>query len=295
LEDVRQALRLWSLYADFILLLWKGPTESGKFMHFVDGEWFGPWGAGYILAMGTKVKTQTGRHRFPAIGYASWLPEDVIKFLTSEAHSFLASGRMLLVPASGVGCVSPGHGVMEQLLTEAANCLPAIHREQDSSLQIGSLPYALDVPLDVLFDFVNEHQDDLLHMRSLIFRKTAGVKTNGLQPSSKALEIEIADTLKRLRYQNQTLVKKRNLSAAQQDAHMAIAPFHASGHGLVNTEDSMFAPLLTLESMGYGWKIGASAQSSPTYRYEPAEGEAIGAWLAPPKCGVRLLGVKVKE
>ena len=156
----------WSLYADFILLLWKMPTISGKFLHVVDGEWFGPWGAGYILTLGTKVKTNKGRSRFPAFGYASWLPEEVTKFLVTEAKSFLASGRMLLVPASGVGCVSPGHGAMEQLLTESASCIPAIHRGKEHGLQLGPLPYALDVPSDVLFDFVNNHQDDLQHMRS---------------------------------------------------------------------------------------------------------------------------------
>jgi len=286
LEDIRQALRLWSLYADFILLLWKGPTESGKFLHMVDGEYFGPWGAGYIVALGDEFKSKTGRQRFCAFGYASWLPEDVAKFLVTEAKPFLASGRLLLVPASGVGCVSPGHGVMEQLLTEAANCIPAIQRDQRSDLEIGLLPYALDIPLDVLFDFVNESGADLLYMRKLLLSKTGHIKTNGLQQSPKALELEIADTLKRLRSQNATLVSKRNLSAAEQEAQMGIAPFHVGGHGLVASDDAMFSPLLMLESMGYGWKIGASAQSRPAYRYEPAEGEAIGAWLAPPECGV---------
>jgi len=295
LEDIRQALRLWSLYADFILLLWKGPTKSGKFLHLIDGEWFGPWGAGYILTPGTELESRTGRRRFPAIGYASWLPEKVAKFLITEAKFFLASGRVLLVPASGVGCVSPGHGVMEQLLSEAAHCIPAIQHDQRSNFEIGLLPYALDVPIDVLFDYINETQDDLLHMRKLLFSKTAYIRANGLRPSPKALELEIADALKRLRYQNTTLVNKRNLSAGKQQAQVGIAPFHVSGYGLVAAEDAMFAPLLTLESMGYGWKIGASTQSRPAYRYEPAEDEAIGAWLAPPKCGVRILTIKKSE
>jgi tetratricopeptide (TPR) repeat protein len=298
LEDIRQALRLWSLYADFILLLWKGPTVSGQFLALVDGEWFGPWGAGYIITPGTVLKTERGRRRVPALGYGSWLPEEVTKFLVTEAKSFLASGRMLLVPASGVGCVSPGHGAIEQLLTESANCIPAIHRVQEQGLQLGLLPYALDVPLDVLFDFVNNSQDDLLHMRNLVFNKAADIKTNGLQTSSKGLQIEIADALKRLREQNAALVSKRNLCAGEQETQVGIAPFHISGRGLAdagNSSNSMFAPLLTLESMGYGWKIGLSSQSPPSYRYEPAEGEAIGAWLAPPKCGVQLLTVKAKK
>jgi hypothetical protein len=29
LDDVKRALRIWGLYADFLILLWKGPTENG--------------------------------------------------------------------------------------------------------------------------------------------------------------------------------------------------------------------------------------------------------------------------
>jgi len=47
--------------------------------------------------------------------------------------------------------------------------------------------------------------------------------------------------------------------------------------------------------MGYGWKIGGSVQSCPAYRYEPAEGEAIGAWLAPPECGVSFPAIRPVE
>ncbi|MCX7113720.1 MAG: hypothetical protein NTX45_27310 [Proteobacteria bacterium] len=291
LQDIRQAVRFWSLYADFILLLWKGPTQSGKILHTVDGEYFGPWGAGYLVALG-EFKSKTGRYRHLATGYASWLPEDVAKFLVTEAKSFLASGRLLVVPSSGVGCLSPGHGVMEQLLTEAANCIPAIQHDQHSDLEIGLLPYALDVPLDILFDFVNETSVDLLCMRRLLLSKTAYIKANGLQPSPKVLELEIADTLKRLRSQNAALVNKRNLSAAEQEAQVSISPFRVNGYGLLGADDNLYSPLLTLESMGYGWKIGANAQSRPAYRYEPAVGEAIGAWLAPFECGVHFLFAK---
>ncbi len=295
LEDIRQALRLWSLYADFTLLLWKGPTKSGKFLHMVDGNWFGPWGAGYLLTLGSELKSKTGRHRFMAMGYASWLPNDVMKFLITEAKSFLASGKFLLVPASGVGCVSPGHGVMEQLLTEAANCIPAIQNEQQTYIEIGLLPYSRDIPLNILFDFVNESQVDLLHMRRLLLSKTTHIKANGLQQSPKTLEFEIADALKSLRARNVTLVSKRNLSAAEQATQVGIAPFHLNGRSLVDTDDAVFSPLLTLESMGYGWKIGASAQSHQSYRYQPTEGEAIGAWLVPPEPGVHFLAVKKPE
>jgi tetratricopeptide (TPR) repeat protein len=287
-EDIKQAMRLWSLYADFVLLIWKGPTKSGEFLHMVDGEWLGPWGAGYILAPGTQLRSQKGRLRFPAIGYASWLPEDVMRCLVNEVKPFLMSGRLLVVPASGVGCVSPGHGVMEQLLTEAANCIPAIRQRHEGHLDIGLLPYARDIPMDILFDFINETDTDLLQMRMLMLRKTAHIRLNGLEPSPRILELEIAETLRRLRAQNGTLSRKRQLSTAEQETYLGIAPFNVSGHGRVDADEGIFSPLLTLESMGYGWKIGAPVPSYSPYRYQPTEDEAIGAWLAPPECGARI-------
>jgi len=291
-EDIRQALRLWSLYADFILLLWKGPTQAGQVLHMIDGEWFGPWGDGYMLAMGDKYTSKTGRLRFPALAYGSWLPEDAMQCLVTEGRAFLASGRALLVPASAVGCVTPGHGALEQVLTEAANCIPILGNRQESEREIGLLPYAKDIPLEVLFDFVSTQEDALLQMRRLIHKTTDDVRKNGLQPSSRAMEREIAEVLHLLRHENATTARKRQLATAEQDARIAVAPFHIAGRSLVHENAETFAPLLTLESIGYGWKVGGNPPSSPRHRYEPAEGEAVGAWLAPPECGVGILTMK---
>lgn len=74
-----------------------------------------------------------------------------------------------------------------------------------------------------------------------------------------------------------------------------MAPFHLSGHRLLTSQDGAFSPVLTLESIGHGWKIGTSGKGTAPYRYEPAEGEAVGAWLAPPKPGVGILTVKADK
>jgi len=176
-----------------------------------------------------------------------------------------------------------------QLLTEVANCIPAIQQPRESDLSVGLLPYARDIPLDILFDFVNEQEADLLNMRELLLSKTAHIRRNGLQPSPKVLELEIEDMLRRLRTQNAMLARRRQLSPAEQDTHMGVAPFHIAGDRLLASQDAAFSPLLILDSMGYGWKIGTSRQISSSYRYELSEGEAIGAWLVPPESGVRFL------
>jgi hypothetical protein len=294
LEDVRQALRLWALYSDFLLLLWKGPTKSGMFTHLIDGEWFGPWGDGYMIAAGTTLKSRSGRLRLPAMGYASWLPDDVARFLTAEAKPFLAAGRLLLVPGSGVGCISPGYGVIEQLLAEVANCVPAVQQRRDDDQPMGPLPYSLDIPLPVLLDFVQEHEADLVQMRRLLLDKTAHIRRNGLQPSPKALELEIADTLRLMRSQNSFLAKRRQLSVTEQDTRIALAPFYTTGERLLSSPDRAFSPLLALESMGYGWKID-TAQRTSRYQFHPAKDEPIGAWLSPPESGARFLTIEKAE
>jgi tetratricopeptide (TPR) repeat protein len=291
-HDVREAVRLWALYAEFILLIWKGPTKSGRVLHTVDGQWFGPWGDGYTLALGTKILTSTGRPRYPAFGYASWLPGDAMTLLLNEIKPFLATGRLLLVPASTVGCVSPGHGVMEQLLTEAANCIPAIRERLDPQFPIGLLPYARDIPMEILFDFVSEYEEDLLQMRTLVLRKASHLRLHGLEPAPKVLELEIANVLKRLRAENASLSAKRQLSPGEEGTSLRIAPFTVGGQRLVESGERAFSPLLALDSIGYGWKIGSSAPRPPQPRYRPAEDEAFGTWLAPPRPGMLIATVK---
>lgn len=75
------------------------------------------------------------------------------------------------------------------------------------------------------------------------------------------MEFEIADALKLLRARNDALAKRRNLSAAEQATQVTVAPFRESGYGRPETNGAMFSPLLTLESMGYGWKIDATGRS----------------------------------
>jgi hypothetical protein len=264
------------------------------FTHLIDGEWFGPWGDGYMIAAGTTLKSRSGRLRLPAMGYASWLPDDVARFLTAEAKPFLAAGRLLLVPGSGVGCISPGYGVIEQLLAEVANCVPAVQQRRDDDQPMGPLPYSLDIPLPVLLDFVQEHEADLVQMRRLLLDKTAHIRRNGLQPSPKALELEIADTLRLMRSQNSFLAKRRQLSVTEQDTRIALAPFYTTGERLLSSPDRAFSPLLALESMGYGWKID-TAQRTSRYQFHPAKDEPIGAWLSPPESGARFLTIEKAE
>ena len=109
------------------------------------------------------------------------------------------------------------------------------------------------------------------------------------------MKFEIADALRLLRARNDALAKRRNLSAAEQATQVTVAPFRESGYGMLETNGAMFSPLLTLESMGYGWNIDATGRPSSISRYEPSDGEAMGTWLTPPKAGVGIPTVRYAQ
>ncbi|MCI0350993.1 MAG: hypothetical protein L0Z53_16325, partial [Acidobacteriales bacterium] len=56
LNDVKRAIRLWGLYADFLILLWKGPTESAWVKMLVPLDFEAPGGWGYMVFLGTVLK-----------------------------------------------------------------------------------------------------------------------------------------------------------------------------------------------------------------------------------------------
>jgi tetratricopeptide (TPR) repeat protein len=145
LDGVKQAIRLWSLYADTLFLLWKGPTQDGKLLDVLSENIFSaPGGAGYLMSFAEK----DGRHLYFAMTSASRLPDDVTAFLMTEARPLLAAGRLIVVPATGVGCVHPGHGPLEQLLAETANAIPGLRSTGNPrEVPIGMMPYSPEAPL----------------------------------------------------------------------------------------------------------------------------------------------------
>jgi hypothetical protein len=267
--------------------MWKGKTESGKFLHLVDSEYFGPWGPGYIVALGDQIGPEKiRRQRCPAIGYASWLPAEVARFMVSEGRCFLEAGRLLIVPASGVGCVSPGFGTMEQLVAEAAGAIPGTRGLQREERPFGLLPYSPDIPLEILIDFVRERSSEITRMRSLISQRAGYFRVHGLAEGPKSLERDIADALKLMRSLQRESKKQTGTNQTSEWVGLAVAPFRSDIAPFSDIDDVAFTPLLALESMGYGWKVSSTGSTNSNTRYEPSEGEAIGAWLVPPEPGM---------
>lgn len=300
LEDLKQAIRLWTLYADLLLVIWKGLTRNGSGLDALpecDEMFSGPGGAGYIL--GSPVNDESGRRIWLCLTHASILPVDVISFLMSEARQLLASGRLVVVPATGVGCVHPGHGPLEQLLTESANAFPGLRGSgQANEPPIGLIPYSPDTPFELLADIAQAQQNNLQKLRLLLMRRTYefGPKEAGII-ANKQLAFEIDDALRNLAEQQSTIARKSGISLAKEPLNGNFCRFHRDGSRLLPISalsPSQFAPLLTMQNFGYKWRIG-SPDSQPQGRYEPSEKSVIGPWLALPTERWSILAVRAKK
>ena len=295
LESLKQAIRLWFLYADLLLLIWKGPTQDVKLLDVLPEAILNePGGAGYILSIAEK--DDSGRNLFFCIANASLLPAEVVAFLMTEARPLLASGRLIVVPATGVGCVHPGHGPLEQLLTESANAVAGLRgSEKSNDVPIGMMPYSPDAPFELLADIVDAQQNNLRKLRRLLISRTrelapheAGIIAN------KELAWEIDDALRELTGQQNTAARKHGVSSIKEPLNGGFCQFHRNGSRLLpSPAPSPYAPFITLQNFGYRWGVG-SPGSQPQGRYSPSEESVVGPWLVPPTAGWHLAMVKKK-
>lgn len=87
---------------------------------------------------------------YPAMAHISAIPADVAAFLSTEARPFIQSGRLVVVPAAGAGCINPGRGPFAQLLAESANAIPSIRWKGVEGTPIGHVSHSPDAPFERL-------------------------------------------------------------------------------------------------------------------------------------------------
>lgn len=292
LDDVKSAVRLWSLYTDLLILLWKGPTRNGQVIAFIEEDYEQAGGWGYMMAAGDRFRAKGSEKTFhAAVGFASLLPEEVVAFLFTEARSLLLAGKFLIVPATGVGCVHPGHGPMEALLAETANAIPVLGRRGGSNLPIGLLPYSPDAPLDILTDLVQTEAEHLRKLRLLLMKKTRELGHDDI--ARRELGLQIDDALRDLADATNTIARKESLTVTTEPLHQV--PERRPIEFDSTTEARLFKPLLSLKTMGYGWTVGSLSGQVQGARFQPEAGDLIGSWLAPPLAGWTIPTVVAKD
>ncbi len=173
-QEARQAVRLWALIADVLVLIWKGPTVSSHVLCPAPPSLSFAGGGGYrtMIVKGAPpiASGVTGLDRWETMSeaniatpvimtrHASLLPAEVGRFLCEEAAPLVSHGRLIIVPATGICCIGSGHGPCESLFAEACNAMPAIKGDAER-FPASWVPYFPDIPLSALADVVQEQAE----------------------------------------------------------------------------------------------------------------------------------------
>lgn len=286
LDDIERSIRLWGLYADFLVLVWKGPTnvELSKTVVPLDYEARGI--GDYVLFLGTVLKkTGSDREWAYALGMGPTLPPEVTLFLATRARDFVQSGRLIVVPAVGVGCVNPGHGPFEQLLADSCNAFPGVRRVGIGGTMICQLPYSPDAPFEFIADMAQAETDRLRKLRlALLKRGRQLLPETNLGLEARLLSEEITDALRDLEGRNAPVLRRKGLKNIKEPIAGSVAPFPlGKSLSVILKEPSPYAPLFLLKSFGYACRVDGPYTHRLSTRYEPAGDERIGYWLEPEK------------
>lgn len=181
-NQIRHAVRVFCHLFDTIIVKWKGPIGAGLVfapIHeaYGDGEDFG--GHGYMVAAGDTFAEKP--EWCPAIGWANPVPEEVSRFLASEANDFVKAGRLVLLPAPLAGCTQNATGWTDDLLTQRllggvveAVCGTPEHSQKSPrpqrviDLSSVALPFIDGLPLSELAKIVEETSSHAGALRKLL-------------------------------------------------------------------------------------------------------------------------------
>ena len=296
LQEARQAVRLWALIADVLVLIWKGPTVSSHVVCPIPSSFSNAGGGGYFVGLCkgeplvASAVTGLGGHTFSRQGwkkdsvddkstpimltkFASLLPSEVGRFLCDEVSHLISLGRLIVVPATGICSVNFGHGPLESLFAEACNAMPAIKGDA-ATFPASWVPYFPDIPLNALAEVVQEHDVSLSRLRLLLFRKTRLFRSGGITGTeAKELELEMQDSLAQIGDMQAGLRRRYGWGEAREAVFSRYDGFSEQAMG----------PILVLQNMGYRWRIEHGAgESSPEPQVLPKSDEPMGTWLQPP-------------
>lgn len=308
LDEVRRAVRMFAMLTDVLVLLWKGPVFSGRVLTIVPALNGVQGGSGYVIS-GSAYQTPTSEDWFLATAYGSFLPNEVIAFLTGEALPLLKLGRLLVVPAVGVACVSAGHGPIESLFAEVCNATPMLGHSKNE-FPLGYIPYFPDAPIEAMADVIAGNEKTLRRLQSLLLRRTRELSPHRDESGAvRELEFEIVDALAELKDRQRRTSRKEGWSIADEALSGSSVSFNReellraawqnqAGTGLYSygTPDraitaAEWMPVLTLASLGHQWMVTpAYADRTPIRVYRgPDATDIVGTWLAPPGESVSIL------
>lgn len=307
-DEARQwAVTLCPL-VDVLTILWKGPVLGGLALLVpVHIEYEGPGGWGYAIAAGDQMRPDKDSEDWnwaPAMGEATLLPEDAVRFLFEEAHDFFKAGQLFLFPALNVGCIDPGHGPLERMFNDVSNASPFLSTKGSNSRAISidsfPLPYFPNVPLSELAKVVKEEGDSLLETRQAL-HDWARLIANRDKFESRQLMREcyerVESGLRKVERQFRDLARRLdwaqmggNITSYGFDAgRLEIKPQNLAAAELAALHSELRASpwyaYFRLSSQGYRWDLMPKTSKHSRKSCERFRPDRVIHWLVPPKAG----------
>lgn len=116
--DINLWARVFCPLYDTVIVNWKGPLDAGLAIVPMPDN-LGPpgefGGQGYMRTSDV-LSGRDGWHA--AVGWGNFLPKEVSEFLATEALPLIQSGRLVLLPASLVGCTQSAVGWTDNLFVD---------------------------------------------------------------------------------------------------------------------------------------------------------------------------------
>jgi tetratricopeptide (TPR) repeat protein len=288
-DDIRLAIRMFSLISDVLVLLWKGRTESQQTATFVPiRDVVG--GAGYIGFFGTILKSPSGIPWVGAIGYGTCLPEDICRLLFTEASGLLEQGRLIVLPAPAVGCWQSEYGPCEKLLVDLMGTTPLLHRSKDQDASpVGFVPFFDDAPIPAIVDLLGERPEQTRRLRLALTKRTRELRNHGsLEAGKRELQDEIQDAFAEWSAIHRSLGGKHEWQSRRDELSSTALRF-----------EDQWSPIFMLNQLGYRLRVQALDRSldpsSTPARYNVKEGTPFGSWLLPPGPHILSAEAKVEE
>ena len=307
-EETRQWAQVLCPLVDVLTILWKGPVLSrGMALVPVHHKYEGAGGWGYAIAAGSDMRPDENSDDWnwsPAIGWATLLPKDAVKFLFDEARALFEAGRLFLLPALHVGCIDPGHGPLERMFNDVTNASPILSSQGSNSQAIRldslPLPYFPDVPLDELARMVIGEEDSLLKTR-LALREWArnlgsrdNFETRGLmQECYERVESALSDVDRKFN----ELARKLKWAKQGESIHphvfdigkFKIEPTSPAAEELTALHGELRASpwyaYFRLSSQGYRWDLMRMGSKSSMKSSKVVPPDRVHHWLVPPQAG----------
>jgi hypothetical protein len=315
-EIARWARILCPLF-DTVLIRWKGELSAGGVLAPFPTDWGGPGsfgGWGYSIAAGSRIEHRGGVDDWcPALGWANLLPPEVGEFLATAALRLVQSGRLVVLPGPLAGCTQSAVGWTDNLLvdgflggvvdvvSERPGGTRATGRQRVLDLSALQLPYIDGVTLPNLAGVLEETDDWLFDLRSLLLRRTLhdDLRHERWQ-SIAALEHDIRNSCKELRRRLERFASSHDWRVAEVNASLSAGSrggderAHEPVTDLLRSiasakrELAPWIPYWRLSTVGgyLDWSCPIDNPSTPSPK--PEEPRQIHSWLYPGNAGWRI-------